>query len=128
MEKEMATVRAGTRGEALRFLETEGVTVVELDYEAGWQDAIELGRLAQKTGIRVEYRGQENISVQSPAALIAGLLRPKLTFRQRNLYCQFELSELPTVELEGLEAKATKLGDYILAGRLMREEDATWME
>lgn len=124
----MATARAGTRGEALKLLETEGVTVVELDYESGWQDAVELGRLGQKVGIRVEYRGHENIAVRSPAALVAGLLRPKTTFRQRNLYCQFELSNLTADELESLEAKAAKLGDYILAGHLMREVDAQWTE
>jgi len=125
----MATARAGTRGEALKLLEREGVTVVELDYESGWQDAVELGRLGQKVGIRVEYRGHENIAVRSPAALVAGLLRPKTTFRQRNLYCQFELNNLPADELEeSLEAKAAKLGDYILAGHLMREVDAQWAE
>ncbi|MFS8981122.1 PHA-granule associated protein 4 [Cupriavidus necator] len=124
----MAIARAGTRGEALKLLETEGVTVVELDYESGWQDAVELGRLGQKVGIRVEYRGHENIAVRSPAALVSGLLRPKTTFRQRNLYCQFELNNLPADELEGLEAKAAKLGDYILAGHLMREVDAQWTE
>ncbi|MGY2492304.1 PHA-granule associated protein 4 [Cupriavidus sp. CP313] len=124
----MATARAGTRGEALKLLETEGVAVVELDYESGWQDAVELGRLGQKVGIRVEYRGHENIAVRSPAALVAGLLRPKTTFRQRNLYCQFELNNLPADELESLEAKAAKLGDYILAGHLMREVDAQWTE
>ena len=124
----MATARAGTRGEALKLLETEGVTVVELDYESGWQDAVELGRLGQKVGIRVEYRGHENIAVRSPAALVAGLLRPKTTFRQRNLYCQFELNNLPADELESLETKAAKLGDYILAGHLMREVDAQWTE
>ncbi|QUN27738.1 PHA-granule associated protein 4 [Cupriavidus sp. KK10] len=124
----MATARAGTKGEALRLLETEGVTVVELDYEAGWQDAIELGRLGDKRGIRVEYRGHENIAVSSPAALVAGLSRPKATFRQRNLYCRFELSELPAAELERLEAKAAQLGDYVLAGHLLREVDAEWSE
>ncbi|MCY1223519.1 hypothetical protein D9M68_229970 [compost metagenome] len=124
----MATARAGTRGEALKLLETEGVAVVELDYESGWQDAVELGRLGQKVGIRVEYRGHENIAVGSPAALVAGLSRPKTTFRQRNLYCQFELNNLPADELESLEAKAAKLGDYILAGHLMREVDAQWTE
>jgi hypothetical protein len=124
----MATARAGTRGEALKLLETEGVAVVELDYESGWQDAVELGRLGQKVGIRVEYRGHENIAVRSPAALVAGLLRPKATFRQRNLYCQFELNNFPADELESLEAKAAKLGDYILAGHLMREVDAQWTE
>ncbi|MDW3683014.1 PHA-granule associated protein 4 [Cupriavidus sp. CV2] len=124
----MATTRAGTKAEALRLLKTEGVTVVELDYEAGWQDAIELGRLGQKAGIRVEYRGQENIAVSSPAALVAGLALPKTTFRQRNLYCQFELSSLPASELESLEAKAASLGDYILAGHLLRDVDAEWTE
>ncbi|CAN7752028.1 hypothetical protein D9M68_279100 [compost metagenome] len=124
----MATARAGTKGEALRLLETEGVTVVDLDYESAWQDAIELGRLGSKRGIRVEYRGHENIAVVSPAALVAGLLRPKTTFRQRNLYCQFELNDLPADQLESLEAKAAKLGDYILAGHLLRDVDAVWTE
>lgn len=41
----MATARAGTREEALRLMKAEGAAVVELDYESGWQDAAELGRL-----------------------------------------------------------------------------------
>jgi len=77
---------------------------------------------------RAEYRGHENIAVNSPAALVAGLLRPKTTFRQRNLYCQFELNDLPADVLESLEAKAAKLGDYILAGHLQRDVDAVWTE
>jgi hypothetical protein len=124
----MATALATTKGEALKLLETESVTVVELDYESGWKDAIELGRLGEKLGIRVQYRGHESIAVSSPAALVAGLSRPKLTFRQRNLYCQFELSMLSTADLERLEAKAEKLGDYILAGHLTRDVDAVWTE
>jgi len=124
----MATDLAATKGEALKLLETVGVTVVELDYESGWQDAIELGRLGEKLGIRVQYRGHESIVVKSPAALAAGLKRPKLTFRQRNLFCQFELSSLPADELESLEAKAARLGDYILAGHLMRDVDTEWKE
>jgi glutamate 5-kinase len=102
--------------------------VVELDYESGWQDAVELGRLGDKVGIRVEYRGHESISVSSPAALVAGLSRPKLTFRQRNLYCQFALNALGADELVRLEAKVAALGDYILAGHLLREVDAEWVE
>lgn len=122
----MATARAGTREEALRLLSTSGISVVELDYETGWQDAVELGRMGQKVGVRVEFRGQENIAVESFAALVAGLARAKVTFRQRNLYCQFELDALPAGELEKLEAKATALGDYILAGHLMRDVDGRW--
>ncbi|RDK06318.1 PHA-granule associated protein 4 [Cupriavidus lacunae] len=124
----MATALAATKGEALKLLETEGVTVVDLDYESGWQDAIELGRLGEKLGISVQYRGHESIAVSSPSALVAGLSRPKLTFRQRNLYCQFELSMLPAGDLERLEVKAAKLGDYILAGHLTRDVDAVWTE
>ncbi|AQV92542.1 PHA-granule associated protein 4 [Cupriavidus necator] len=124
----MATARAGTRGEALKLLEAEGVTVVELDYESGWQDAVELGRLGDKVGIRVEYRGHENIAVNSRAALITGLKRPKVTFRQRNLYCQFNLDRLTENDLAAMEAKASSLGDYILAGHLMRDVDEVWVE
>ncbi|QQX89804.1 PHA-granule associated protein 4 (plasmid) [Cupriavidus necator] len=124
----MATALAGTKSEALKLLETSGVTVVELNYESGWQDAIELGRLGEKLGIRVQYRGHESIVVSSPVALVAGLSRPKLTFRQRNLYCQFEFSMLPAADLERLEVKAAKLGDYILAGHLTRDVDAVWTE
>ncbi|WP_024973283.1 hypothetical protein [Ralstonia pickettii] len=122
----MATARAGTREEALRLLNTSGIAIVELDYEAGWQDAVELGRLGQKAGIRVEFRSQEHISVRSLAALVAGLDRPKLSFRQRNLYCRFDLHTLPSGDLERLEAKAATLGDYILAGHLMQDVDARW--
>lgn len=124
----MATARAGTKEEALRLLDTNGITAVELDYETGWQDAVELGRHGQRVGIRVEFRGHESISVQSLAALVAGLARPKVTFRQRNLYCAFDLNRLSTGELEQLEAKAASFGDYVLAGHLLRDVDAYWDE
>ncbi|AGH85392.1 hypothetical protein A3768_0605 [Ralstonia solanacearum] len=84
--------------------------------------------MGQKVGVRVEFRGQENIAVGSLAALVAGLSRPKLTFRQRNLYCQFDLDALPAGDLVKLEAKATALGDYILAGHLLRDVDGRWDE
>lgn len=125
---EEMTTRAGTREEALRLLKTDGIAVVELDYESGWQDAVELGRMGQKTGVRVEFRSQESIVVQSLAALVAGLSCPKLTFRQRNLYCQFDLDALPAGELERLEAKAAGAGDYILGGHLLQDVDARWDE
>ena len=123
-----ATVRAGTREEALRLLKVHGIEAIELDYETGWQDAVELGRLGQKTGVRVEFRGHESIAVQSLAALVAGLARPKMTFRQRNLYCAFDLNRLPAGELERLEAIAARMGDYILGGHLLREADDHWGE
>lgn len=120
--------RAGSKEEALRLVGSGDVAVVELDYESGWQDAVELGRLGRAVGVRVEFRGHESIAVKSPAALVAGLARAKATFRQRNLYCQFDLDLLPTGELELLEAKAERLGDYILGGHLLRDVDAEWLE
>ncbi|CAG2153383.1 PHA-granule associated protein 4 [Cupriavidus plantarum] len=135
----MSIMRAGSKAEALRFLASgngvdsvgagnvgAAVLAVELDYETGWQDAVELGRLGEKRGIKVQYRGQESIAVRSREALIEGLATPKTTFRQRNLYCQFDLGTLADHELVELEAKATRLGDYILAGHLLRDVDDVW--
>lgn len=45
---------------------------------------------------------------------------------QRNLYCLFDLDALPEDELAKLEARATALGDYILAGHLLRDVDGRW--
>ncbi|MGA4231772.1 PHA-granule associated protein 4 [Ralstonia nicotianae] len=122
----MVTARAGTREEALRLLTAGDIAVVELDYETGWQDAVELGRMGQKVRVRVQFRSQENIAVQSLIALMVGLSCPKQTFRQRNLYCQFDLDALPAGEQAKLEAKATALGDYILAGHLLRDVHGHW--
>jgi hypothetical protein len=58
--------------------------------------------------------------------LIEGLGKPKTTFRQRNLYCQFDLGSMADHELLELEAKAARLGDYILAGHLLRDIDLVW--
>ncbi len=107
----MSIVRAGSKAEALRLLASEGVLALELDYETGWQDAVELGRLGEKRGIKVQYRGQESIAAV-PRSLIEGLAKPKATFRQRNLYCQFDLGTLADHELLDLEAKARARGLY----------------
>ncbi len=73
----MSIVRAGSKAEALRLLAAEGVLALELDYETGWQDAVELGRLGEKRGIKVQYRGQESIAVRSREALIEGSPNPR---------------------------------------------------
>ncbi|ABF12769.1 hypothetical protein [Cupriavidus metallidurans] len=122
----MSIVRAGSKAEALRLLASERMLALELDYETGWQDAVELGRLGEKRGIKVQYRGQESIAVRSHDALIEGLGKPKTTFRQRNLYCQFDLGTMAGQHLLELEAKASRLGDYILAGHLLRDVDGVW--
>ena len=122
----MSIVRASSKAEALRLLASEQMLALELDYETGWQDAVELGRLGEKRGIKVQYRGQECIAVRSHDALIEGLGKPKTTFRQRNLYCQFDLGTMADQHLLELEAKASRLGDYILAGHLLRDVDGVW--
>ncbi|EKZ98590.1 PHA-granule associated protein 4 [Cupriavidus metallidurans] len=122
----MSIVRASSKAEALRLLASEQMLALELDYETGWQDAVELGRLGEKRGIKVQYRGQESIAVRSHDALIEGLGKPKTTFRQRNLYCQFDLGTMADQHLLELEAKASRLGDYILAGHLLRDVDGVW--
>ncbi len=122
----MSIVRAGSKAEALRLLASEEALALELDYETGWQDAVELGRLGEKRGIKVQYRGQESVAVRSREALLEGLGKLKTTFRQRNLYCQFDLGLLSEQELLELEAKASRLGDYILAGHLLRDVDTIW--
>ncbi|SOZ33765.1 hypothetical protein CBM2608_U60011 [Cupriavidus taiwanensis] len=58
-------------------------------------------------GVSVQYRCHESMAVSSPAVLVAGLNRLKGTFRQRNLYCQFALSELPASELEAPGGKSS---------------------
>jgi len=40
----------------------------------------------------------------------------------------FALDELTADELATLETKAMKLGDYILAGHLLRDVDTAWNE
>lgn len=122
----MSIARAGSRSEALRLLAANDIPALELDYETGWRDALELSRLGEKSGIRVQYRGHESIAVRSPQALIDGLSRPKTTFRQRNLYCLFDLGVLADDRLRELEARAGRLGDYILAGHLLRNADGIW--
>lgn len=122
----MSKVQAGSKAEALRLLASDEVRILELDYETGWQDAVELGRIGEKCGIKVQYRGHESIAVASREALIDGLNQTKSTFRQRNLYCQFDLGSLANQELADLENKASRLGDFILAGHLIRDVDSVW--
>ncbi|RCJ05304.1 PHA-granule associated protein 4 [Cupriavidus necator] len=102
---------APTATVATDYASAAGIGLVELDYESGWQDASELSHLGEKAGVRVEYRGHESTVVKSPAALAAGLKRPKLTFRQRNLYCQFALTELTADEIGLFHLQSTTRQD-----------------
>lgn len=87
---------------------------------SGGQPAVQLGL--------DRFCGQESIAVKSPAAPVAGHAQAKTAFRQRNLNYQFDLDLSPVDQLDQLEAKAAKLGNYVLGGRLLREVDAVWSE
>lgn len=59
----------------------------------------------------VQYRIAEHIAVESAEALTRGLRREKTTFRQRYLYCRFDmaaLSEDCLCELESLAIEYVK--------------------
>jgi len=88
---------------------------------------IALHRLAALRGKQVQYRAQDHIAVASFPALTRGLRQPKDTFRTRHLYCGFPLSAVPPADLELAERRAEALGDFVLAGHLLRQEPtATW--
>ncbi|WP_432258079.1 PHA-granule associated protein 4 [Cupriavidus sp. TMH.W2] len=106
---------------------TSGVSaIVDLDYENGWEDAFALGRLGQKYGVAVQFRTIEHVAARSPEALLRGLRAPKGTFRQRYLYCMFDLSLMTDALLAELEARAVEHGDYILPGHLLEDATLIW--
>ncbi|WP_354687515.1 PHA-granule associated protein 4 [Cupriavidus necator] len=117
---------ARSRRSALERIQSGAKGMVELDYDTGWEDAVELGRLGQKYGILVQFRSVEHIAVRSAEGLRRGLQEPKATFRQRHLYCLFDLTSLADAELRELEALAIGHGDYIIPGHLLREPTCIW--
>ncbi len=122
----MTVFVAHNRATAIQHINSRRGDTVDLDYETAWQDALELGRLGDACGVAVQFRTIEHIAVRSPEALARGLRTTKSTFRQRHLYCMFDLMELPEPCLSELEARAIQHGDYILAGHLLKETTLTW--
>ncbi|WP_042881613.1 hypothetical protein [Cupriavidus necator] len=122
----MSAYIARNRASAVEYIKARAEGTVELDYESAWEDALELGRLGQKCGVDVQYRTSEHICVESADALARGLRSEKLTFRQRYLYCRFDLTALPEESLCELESLAIEHGDYILPGHLLQETTLVW--
>lgn len=122
----MTVYVAHNRTNAVERINSRMTGTVDLDYETAWEDAFELGRLGEQYGVVVQFRTIEHVAVHSPEALARGLRAPKLTFRQRHLYCMFDLNALPEACLSELEERAIRHGDYILAGHLLREATLTW--
>ncbi len=122
----MSVYVARNRASAVEHISARMDSTVDLDYETAWEDALELGRLGQQCGVLVQFRTLEHISVQSPEALTRGLREEKLTFRQRYLYCGFDMTVLSDECLCELEALAIRHGDYILPGHLLQETTLVW--
>lgn len=122
----MSVYVARNRATAIEHISSRVDSTVDLDYETAWEDALELGRLGQQCGVVVQFRTVEHIFVQSPEALTRGLRGEKLTFRQRYLYCRFDMTALSEDCLCELEALAIQHGDYILPGHLLQEATLIW--
>lgn len=123
---QMDTVKAHDKAEAVRLIEDQAASAVDLDYEAGAQDFIELGRLGRKWRVAVMFRGQEAIAVESMRALLRGLNAEKDTFRQRHLYCMFDFATCSPDDLKEAESKASILGDFIFPGNALLNPYQTW--
>jgi hypothetical protein len=122
----MSVFVARNRSSAIEHINGRAEDTVDLDYESAWEDALELGRLGQQCGVVVQFRTVEHIAVESAEALATGLRREKVTFRQRYLYCRFDIAVVDDRRLCELEALAIGHGDYILPGSLLQEPTATW--
>ena len=124
----MSVYVANDRSSAIEHINAQAEDIVDLDYESAWEDSMELGRLGQQCGVVVQFRTVEHIAVDSPQALITGLRQEKVTFRQRYLYCRFDMATVDEVRLCELEALAIEHGDYILPGHLLQEPTVTWQD
>lgn len=109
----MQQLKARDRNEAVLLIEARAANLVELDYEDGALDVLELSNLGQKYRVGVLHRAQEPIIVESIWSLLRGLEAEKNTFRQRHLYCCFDLASCNAEELQRAEMRAALLGDFI---------------
>ncbi len=115
----MSIIQASSKEIALKLIKDQAASIVELDYADGAIDQLELGRLGRKYQVAVLHRGQEAIIVQSIRALRDGLKSEKDTYRQRHLYCMFDLAACLPEDVKWVESRAALLGDFILPGELL---------
>lgn len=120
------SLKARNKAEAVRLIEARAALIVELDYEDGAQDALDLARLGRKWRVAVVFMGQEAIMVESMRALLRGLDADKNTFRQRHLYCMFDLAACSLDDLKHAESRAALLGDFIFTGHALLNPYQTW--
>ncbi len=107
-------LKAQNKDEAIQLIEAQTAHIVELNYEDGWRDIVEISRLGRKWRVAVIFRSHVDIMVESMSALLRGLNEEKDTFRQRHFYCHFDLSACSQEDIEQAESRAALLGDIIL--------------
>ena len=115
----MNILQASNKEVALKLIEGQAASIVELDYADGAIDQFELGQLGRKYRVSVLHRAQETIIVQNIRALRDGLKLGKDTYRQRHLYCMFDLAACLPEDVKWVESRAAFLGDFILPGELL---------
>lgn len=118
----MEHVKARDRNEAVSLIEAQAAQLVELDYEDGALDVVELSRLGRKWRVGILFRMQEAIAVESMRALLCGLNADKDTFRQRHLFCMFDMAACTQEDVKRAHARATLLGDFIFPGPIQPVE------
>ena len=102
----MQHAKAHNRTEAVSLIEAQAALLVELDYEDGALDVVELSRLGRKWRVGILYRAQEPIAVENMRALLHGLDADKHTFRQRHLFCMFDLSACDPNDVKRAHSRA----------------------
>lgn len=123
---DLKAVCAHDKMSAMALIVKQEGKVVELDYESGAADLLELARVGRQHGVAVLYRAQEAILVESLRALRRGLDAEKTTWRSRHLLCQFELRTIPSGDVKQLWARAETLGDVIVPADAIEGLYTSW--
>lgn len=121
MENEV--IKVESKLAAIEAIESEKVKVVELNYELGALDVLELGRLGRKFRVVVQYIAQEAIRVKSEFALKRNLSEPKDTFKQRFLHLEFDLD---AGSISEYQTAASRMGDMIIPKGFEPRNTTTW--
>lgn len=96
---------------AIAAIEAQQHKVVELNYDSGADDVLELARLGSKYSVSVQFISQESITIPNESLLKQYLAQPKRAFKQRFLTLEFELDSISLIEYQ---KHLSKQGDLIL--------------
>jgi hypothetical protein len=101
---------AKSKEDAIKAIESQNFKMVQLDYAAGGNDQIELGRLSIKKLVATSFISSIAIVVKNVAALKRELGKDKLGYQKRNIFFDFPMSNKDS---EYLQSLVSKNGDSI---------------